>query len=215
MKEAAISYYTVPRLPKNVNDVKSMTLREMLKEKLLIEFRDANNKTCDLDDSYVEITRLEDEYLLKVNLSCTDNDAYILVHLGCYNYCEGYICEKVNKPSSNVPIKQGKEEDKVVIQPTPQPQPTPVPTPQPEPTPQPTPQPTPTPSPTPTPDEEDDEKEYEYEYAKTSNAKFSSWSKWNPYEKTSCETKAVTCAENDTKCTITEDVERDLVDSYN
>ncbi len=100
MKEAAIAYYTTPRLPKNVNDVKSMTLREMLKEKLLIEFKDANNKSCKLDDSYVEITKLEDEYLLKVSLTCTDNDAYILVHLGCYNYCNSDICENKSKPAS-------------------------------------------------------------------------------------------------------------------
>jgi len=103
MKEAAISYYTNPRLPQNVNDVKSMTLREMLEEKLLIEFKDANNKSCDLDESYVEITKLEDEYLLKVNLSCTDNDAYILVHLGCYDYCLTDVCENKDvKPTTPI-----------------------------------------------------------------------------------------------------------------
>ena len=30
MKEAAINYYTTSRLPKNINDVESMTLRKML-----------------------------------------------------------------------------------------------------------------------------------------------------------------------------------------
>lgn len=103
MKEAAIFYYTTSRLPQNVNDVKSMTLRKMLEEKLLIEFKDANNKSCDLDKSYVEITKLEDEYLLKVNLSCTDNDAYILVHLGCYDYCSTDVCENKDvEPSKPV-----------------------------------------------------------------------------------------------------------------
>ena len=118
MKEAAIFYYTTSRLPKNVNDVNKMTLREMIEEKLLLEFKDANNKSCDLDDSYVEITKLEDEYLLKVNLSCTDNDAYILVHLGCYNYCSTDVCENKNAEPSK-PIENTK------------PTPTPVPTPQP------------------------------------------------------------------------------------
>lgn len=102
MKDAAINYYTTPRLPKNVNDVKSMTLREMLKEKLLVEFKDANNKSCDLDDSYVEVTKLDDEFLLKVNLSCTDNDAYILVHLGCYDYCSTDVCEKKDTKTNPV-----------------------------------------------------------------------------------------------------------------
>lgn len=110
MKESAINYYTNPRLPKNVNDVKSMTLREMIRQKLLIEFKDANNKKCDLDESYVKITKLNDEFLLKVNLSCTDNDAYILVHLGCYDYCTTDVCE--NKTTATKPSKP-------IINPTP------------------------------------------------------------------------------------------------
>jgi len=103
MKEAALYYYTTPRLPKNVNDVESMTLREMIEKKLLIKFRDANNKECDLDESYVEITKLEDEFVLKVNLKCTDNDAYILVYLGCYDYCTTAVCENKDAAPS-VPI---------------------------------------------------------------------------------------------------------------
>lgn len=174
MKEAAISYYTVPRLPKNVNDVKSMTLREMLKEKLLIEFRDANNKTCDLDDSYVEITRLEDEYLLKVNLSCTDNDAYILVHLGCYDYCRTDICENKDAEPS-VPIENKP------VEPTPNPTPVPNPTPNPEPTPTPTPNPNPTPEPEPEPDVPQLVCKYKYQKV-ISNSVWSDWSVWSMAE---------------------------------
>ena len=198
MKEAAISYYTVERLPEEVGESDKMTLSDMIGKKIITPLIDKNNKAVDVEESYVKITKTEDEYILKVNIKDSEKEDYILVHLGCYNYCEDYICEKQNKPSSDVPIKQGKEEDKVVIQPTPQPNPVPTPQPTPQPEPVPTPQPNPTPTPTPEPDEED--KEYEYEYAKTTNAKFSSWSKWNPYEKTSCDTKAVTCAANDTKC---------------
>ncbi len=94
MKEAAISYFTTSRLPKNVGDKVSLTLSEMLDKKLLIPFLDSNNKQCDLTDSYVEMTKMDDEYILKVNLSCSDNSDYILVHLGCYSYCETGLCEK-------------------------------------------------------------------------------------------------------------------------
>lgn len=95
MKDAAVSYYTNERLPVNINDVDSMTLREMINKKLLVEFTDGNGKSCDLDGSYVEIIKFEEEYQLKINLSCTDNDAYIIVHLGCYDYCEATgVCEK-------------------------------------------------------------------------------------------------------------------------
>ena len=117
MKEAALFYYTTPRLPKKVNDVEKMTLKEMLEKKLLIEFKDANNKSCDLDESYVEITKLEDEFVLKVNLKCTDNDAYILVYLGCYDYCTTAVCENKDAEPS-IPVLNN---------PTPDPKPTPEP----------------------------------------------------------------------------------------
>lgn len=94
MKEAAISYFTTPRLPKNIGDKEKLTLSEMLDKKLLVPFLDSKNKKCDLTDSYVEITKMDDEYILKVNLSCSDNSDYILVHLGCYNYCQSGLCEK-------------------------------------------------------------------------------------------------------------------------
>ena len=44
------------------------------------------------------------------------------------------------------------------------------------------------------------EKEYLYEYAKTTNATFSSWTKWANWQETSCQTKAITCAATDIKC---------------
>src|SRR5574344_124710 len=42
MKDAAVGYYTTERLPQNINDVKSMSLKKMLDEKLLVEFKDGN-----------------------------------------------------------------------------------------------------------------------------------------------------------------------------
>ena len=95
MKEAAIGYYTTSRLPINIGDTDIMTLRDMLSEKLILSFLDSNNKQCDLDNSYVQITKQADEYVLKVNLVCPASKSdYILVHLGCYDYCKGSICEK-------------------------------------------------------------------------------------------------------------------------
>ena len=44
MKEAAISYYTTDRLPKKVGESKELTLKEMINEKLIIEFKDSKNK---------------------------------------------------------------------------------------------------------------------------------------------------------------------------
>lgn len=154
MKEAAIGYYTTPRLPKNIKDTKSMTLREMIDASLIIEFKDANGKSCDLDDSYVEITKYEDEYQMLVNLKCTDNDAHIIVYLGCYDYCDKDVCEAekkaVSTPVSNTPV-------------------TPV---------------TPVKPPVNPPKEEPKPVVYEYKYIKTVSDYYSNWSSWSSWSTT-------------------------------
>jgi hypothetical protein len=94
MKEAAITYYTTPRLPDKVSDKVKLTLGEMIDKKLLLELVNEDGKVCDKTKSYAEVTKMDDEYVLKVNLNCGTKSDYVLVHLGCYNYCETNLCEK-------------------------------------------------------------------------------------------------------------------------
>lgn len=94
MKDAAKDYYTTERLPKNVGDSVSMTLGDMLDKKIILPFTDRNGKSCDLEESYVKVTKEDQEYVMKVNLKCSDQENYLLVIMGCYEYCETGICEK-------------------------------------------------------------------------------------------------------------------------
>ncbi len=87
MKDVAKSYYTLERLPSNINDSKRMTLKEMINSKLILPLMDSNGKYCSTKDSYIEITKLENEYVIKVNLSCSDKTDYIIEHFGCYDIC--------------------------------------------------------------------------------------------------------------------------------
>lgn len=87
MKSVAKSYYTLERLPKNINDSKKMTLREMINANMILPLMDSNGKYCSEDESYVEITKHENEYIIRVNLSCSDKKAYIIEHYGCYDIC--------------------------------------------------------------------------------------------------------------------------------
>jgi hypothetical protein len=64
MKDAAKSYFTVERLPKEVNKSVRMTLDEMLSMKLLLPLADSDNKLCDGRNSYVEIMKTDTEYLI-------------------------------------------------------------------------------------------------------------------------------------------------------
>ena len=94
IKEAAISYFTNERLPQEVGDSVKITLGEMNDKKLVRTVYDASANVCDTKKSYVEVTKLDDEYEMKIFLSCSDIEDYIIVHLGCYDYCDKDVCEK-------------------------------------------------------------------------------------------------------------------------
>lgn len=100
MQEAGKSYFTNARLPQKVGNKEKITLGEMLDNHLLVSFKDSNGKSCDTEKSYIEVTKESEEYVMKVNLSCTDQEDYILVHMGCYQYCTTAICEKQATVSS-------------------------------------------------------------------------------------------------------------------
>lgn len=183
MKDAAKSYYTTPRLPQTLGDKVRMNLGDMLEKNLIIPFVDSKGKQCDLIDSYVEITKEQDEYVMKVNLKCTDQENYILVYMGCYDYCKTTICEKnqsdVKKPiinnikniinNNNSIINNNNNNNVIVIPPAPTPDPDPKPDPEPEPG---------------NPDE------YEYKYGKKT-VTWGSWSNWSDTEVTSSQYRKV------------------------
>lgn len=121
MKDAAKDYFTNPRLPQNVGDKVSITLGEMLEKKIILPFVDSKGKQCSLTKSYVEITKYDEEYVMKVNLKCSEQENYLLVYMGCYDYCTTDICEK-NKSDVKTPV----------IYPAPKPTPQPEKKPEPE-----------------------------------------------------------------------------------
>ena len=88
MQDAAESYYTNERLPKVVGDSAEITLREMIEKNLILEFVDEDGNGCDLDKSYVQVTKNENDYTLKTNLVCPKEKNTVIKTLGCYNYCE-------------------------------------------------------------------------------------------------------------------------------
>ena len=128
MKNAAISYYTDERLPQEIGKSSQMTLSDMIGKKIITPLIDKNNKAVDVEKSYVKITKANDEYILKVNLKDSEKEDYILVHLGCYTYCDKYLCEK---EPTKTPIKNAKPNPVVPIKPTTSPSPTPTTTPTP------------------------------------------------------------------------------------
>ena len=107
MKDAAKSYYTVDRLPKEVNASVSMTLSEMLAKKFVLPIADSDGKICDGDASYVQITKTDqpNEYILKANLVCPNKADYVIEYMGCYDLCPAVEC--ICGTECEVPEKEG------------------------------------------------------------------------------------------------------------
>ena len=103
MKEVGKEYFTLKRLPVKVGEIKTITLKEMYDKKLLLELTDKDGNSCSADNSYVSVEKFDDEYQMKVYLECGKKSDYIVVIMGCYDYCDTDICE-VKKEEINIKI---------------------------------------------------------------------------------------------------------------
>lgn len=112
MENAAFSYFTKDRLPTEVGDVKETTLREMVNSNLLEAFTDADGNSCDVNNSYIRLTKNDDDYTLRVNLKCDKKEDYSLMKVNEYDYCEHDICKRDNSKEDSKSDK--KEETKEV-----------------------------------------------------------------------------------------------------
>jgi len=102
MTAAAQGYFTNERLPQTIGDTVTIKLSEMYDKKLVLELMDSNNKSCDTEKSFVEVTKMDNEYQMKVQLTCSDYSDYIIVYMGCYDYCDN--CDKEEpKPTNPTP----------------------------------------------------------------------------------------------------------------
>ena len=117
MKDAAEKWYTTDRMPEEVGDTSKLTLQDMLDKKLILPFVDKDGNSCDADRSYVTVKKTEDEYIMKVSLTCGSKTDYIIEHIGCYNFCkDGKCTEEVAKVET-----EEKTGETVVKNPTPVP----------------------------------------------------------------------------------------------
>ncbi len=94
MKDAGREYFTVSRMPKSNGDSKTLTLKEMIEKSMLVDLIDANGKSCNGDASYIKVTKNGKEYEMEVVLTCSGETKKIITVIGCYDYCDGKICER-------------------------------------------------------------------------------------------------------------------------
>lgn len=202
MKSVALTYYTEDKLPVKIEKSTKVTLEELIQKKLIKPIKNQDKKLCNQKKSFIKITKKTDEYLLKVNLVCGEEEDYILSHLNHYSYCKNtYLCEmeaskeeekqtevqnnddcdetssnrSYSSKTSNTSTKKVKKSTskKKVNKISDKGSITIVDT---------------------------TNNDYLYEYAKTTNAQFSNWSLWNSWERVSCSTNAITCQTSDISC---------------
>ena len=94
MEDAALTYYNTENLPKEVGDVSELSLRDMINNSLIDAFTDADDKACDVNDSYIRLTKNNEDYTLRVSLKCNEKEDYTLTKVGEYEYCENTICKE-------------------------------------------------------------------------------------------------------------------------
>ena len=108
MTDAAKGYFTVSRLPQKEGETKKLTLEDMINNKMIIEFTDSDGKTCDIKESYVEVTKKNGEYIFKTNLVCSNQSDYVIEYFGCYDVCEDGKCnvEVTEKPTETKKVTE-------------------------------------------------------------------------------------------------------------
>ncbi len=97
MQNAAKSHFTTDKLPKNIGETIEFKLQDMIEQNLILPFVDEDGNSCNVYRSYVSMTKNENDYTLKINLSCNNKEDFIVETLGCYDYCENDVCTKEEK----------------------------------------------------------------------------------------------------------------------
>lgn len=91
MKESGFEYFTSNQLPENIGESTTITLEQMINQKLIIDFTD-NGEICSLTESYIKATKTNDSnYALKIQLECGDIKDYIVTaieEIDCSVDCE-------------------------------------------------------------------------------------------------------------------------------
>ncbi|MEG0799066.1 MAG: hypothetical protein RR228_01205 [Bacilli bacterium] len=106
MQEAGESYFTNDRLPKEEGKSVKLTLKELMNKSLVLPFVDKDGASCNVYSSYVEVTKGDNEYILKTSLVCNNEQNYVNKVLGCYDYCEDCKNEEVVKTGTQYQFKK-------------------------------------------------------------------------------------------------------------
>lgn len=76
IQEKLSKYFDESNTPSEIGSKQKYSLEELYNENIIDKVVDSNNKECNYDKSYAEVTRLDKEYQVKVYLVCGDSKDY-------------------------------------------------------------------------------------------------------------------------------------------
>lgn len=102
LEAATLKYLTKENLPVELNSSKTIRLKILVNKELLQGITDSQNNKCDINESYSEVTRLENNYAVKMSLTCGKNKDYRIIYVGCFENCNGGVCKGTENSTGGV-----------------------------------------------------------------------------------------------------------------
>ena len=113
LKQAALKYYEENVVPTNVNETNKLSLKDLLDIKLVKNISSSYNKK----KSYIKLTKLEDDFLLEIELVKDKVIKKKEYHINNYSYCTStYLCEKEDIMDPNPTIDSSNNEETVEVE---------------------------------------------------------------------------------------------------
>lgn len=124
VENAGVKYFNGENVPIKENENKKVTLKELQKNKLIGTVKNID-VMCDNDNSYVELTKSDNKYVLKTYVKCSSGNKQKTTYLNNYSYCNSsYLCQRdeekekqiqevdknnINMPSTGINDKEIRE----------------------------------------------------------------------------------------------------------
>lgn len=194
IKASIFNYYDDKDLPTD----EKMNINQMIDKGIITSLKEDKNNKVDYNDSYIQITKMDEDYALKINLKTATDEKYYVIYFGQYEYCEGKkLCEKDDTKKSSDETKEENGNDEEYDENTPikqsvedaQKQET---------------------SKEETKEEVKEEKvKTLYKYEKITPTRLSDWSEWTNWAKTTCTLNDISCSNDDENCLLELKIKRE------
>lgn len=103
LEEATLKYLTKDNVPTELNASKTIRLKTLMSRGLVKNITDSKNNKCNSNESYAEVTRLDNNYAVKLSLTCGTNKDYRIIYVGCFAECtNGGICKGTESSTGGI-----------------------------------------------------------------------------------------------------------------